>query len=71
MLTLSAFIFVRKLRNVTFMGTISPVTNAKDCWPEAARPINVVPPMGDPTLCAVAHTMHPMSARAAEPMKKY
>jgi hypothetical protein len=56
---------------LTFIGTNSPVINEKDCCPDAARPINVVPPMRVPTVCAVALTIHPISARAADPIKNH
>ena len=44
---------------------------AKDCWPDAASPISVVPPISIPTLLATAHTMHPSKASAADPMKNH
>jgi hypothetical protein len=54
-----------------FIGTNSPVMKANDCCPEAPNPIKVVPPIIAPILWAVAQTIHPMSAIAAEPMKNH
>lgn len=58
-------------REITFIGTSSPVMNANDCCPEAARPIRAVPPINMPTFLATAQMMQPRRDRAAEPMKKY
>jgi hypothetical protein len=59
------------LNKHTFIGTNSPVIKAKDCCPDAASPISVVPPMRLPTFLAVAETTQPISARIADPMKNH
>ena len=56
-------------RKRCFMGTSSPMTNGKESWVEAPRPIKVSPPINAGILCAVPLTMAPMRATTAPEMK--